>query len=69
MLVTVPMSKSLPRMVRAGTPMASEKVRTVQGISRTTLSFRGAAVFVPVRLMCVFFRVIAGVGVSSSSSS
>ncbi len=49
-------------MVRAGTPMASEKLRTVQGNSRTTLSLRGAAVLAPVRLMWVFFRVMAGRG-------
>ena len=33
MLLIVPSSSSLARMVRAGTPMASEKLRTVQGSS------------------------------------
>ena len=45
MLLIVPMASSFARMVRAGTPIASEKVRMVQGRSTTTLPFRGAAVF------------------------
>ena len=36
MLLMVPIAISLPRMVWAGTPMASEKLRTVQGSSTTT---------------------------------
>ena len=48
-----PWPSSLARMVRAGTPIASEKVRTVQGRSTTTLPLRGAAVLAPVRRMCV----------------
>ena len=40
--------------------MASEKLRTVQGNSTDTFSRRGAAVFAPVRLMCVRLRA-AGV--------
>ena len=53
MLLIVPNSSSLARMSRAGTPRASEKLRTVQGNSTKTFSRRGAAVLAPVRRMCV----------------
>ena len=69
MLVIVPISSNLARIVRAGTPMASENVRTVQGNCTTTLSFRGAAVLVPVRLMRVFLRVMTEAAEATSSSS
>ncbi len=60
MLLIVPSSSSLARMSRAGTPMASEKLRTVQGSTTITFSRRGAAVLAPVRRMCVRLRT-AGV--------
>ena len=46
-----PSVSSLARTRLADTPIASEKVRMVQGSSMTTLLFRGAAVLVPVRRM------------------
>ena len=67
MLLIVPSSSSFARMSRAGTPIASEKLRTVQGNSTETFSRRGAAVLVPVRLMWVRLRN-DGVEPSSSSS-
>ena len=66
MLLIVPMASSFARMVRAGTPISSEKVRMVQGRLTTTLPFRGAAVFAPVRRMCVGRR---GAGAPEASSS
>ena len=41
----------LTKHLLAGIPIASEKLRTVQGRSNVTLLFRGAAVLAPVRLM------------------
>ncbi len=71
MLLTTPRASSLPRIVRAGTPTASEKVRTVHGRLTTTLPLRGAAVLAPVRRMWVRRTVdgplAAVAGLSSSS--
>ena len=67
-LLIAPSSSSLPRMVRAGTPTASEKLLTVHGNSSVTFSRRGAAVLAPVRRMCVRLRS-DGAPPSSPSSS
>ena len=56
MLLIVPSSSSLPRIVRAGTPMASEKLRTVQGSSTTRCSCAGRPCWCRCRLMCVRLR-------------
>ena len=45
-------AQQLAHDLRAGTPMASEKLADRAGQFELTLSFGGAAVLVPVRLMC-----------------
>ncbi|MGC3968133.1 MAG: hypothetical protein QM775_12420 [Pirellulales bacterium] len=45
-------------LAAARTPSASEKLRTVQGISTTTFPLRGAAVLAPVPLSCGLLDVM-----------